>query len=375
MLIPANLSGINGATFNMSKYKLITDLCESKVFRSRQAIDKMSDLDKQNLLYSTLLGTIAATNDPKTALWGQGYAAKTAAFGNFDHFRPSATDLYALFHVSPVGYQEKTRIIRLLKGLGKGYVNQSEVQQVLLRLERTFSKIDPRLKTARRTIANWASATPAARKMAVQNIILSTQKISRRAEVLPYMKVMRGGRRGHFGKASALKKAAALAGIGLAGFALGKRSYDPASKFEFGKRTRKLGRLQQNSIELDSGNMLAEDRATQLAFIAQKLPEHPAVEKVISVNYLADGISAFVRTTDGNAYEFEIRPARFAKGHEDKRGVTEEWEYMVREWWEDDDGEDGDPTCPYCGEEMEWCSACGEYTSRCCIEWGTCACS
>jgi hypothetical protein len=130
------------------------------------------------------------------------------------------------------------------------------------------------------------------------------------------MKVLKGGPRGSFGKSNALKKAAALAGIGLAGLALGYKSYDPTKTYFKNK-------WKKEAIELDPANNLMEDRATQLAYIAQKLPEHPAVEKLISVKYLNDGISAFVRTTDGNAYEFEIRPARFAKGHEDKRGVTE----------------------------------------------------
>jgi hypothetical protein len=315
VLIPANLSGINGATFNMSKYELITDLCESKIFRSRQAIGKFSEAQKQNLLYGTLLAVIAGSLDTRTSKWAKEYAGQTAAFSNFSHFRPSATDLYVLLHIANLGTQEG-QMVRFLRRIAGGTVPQSEVQAMLLRLERKYPSISAKLKSARRAIVSWGSTTPASRKGAVQNIILTIRPITVRSEVLPYMKVLKGGPRGSFGKSNALKKAAALAGIGLAGLALGYKSYDPTKTYFKNK-------WKKEAIELDPANNLMEDRATQLAYIAQKLPEHPAVEKLISVKYLNDGISAFVRTTDGNAYEFEIRPARFAKGHEDKRGVTE----------------------------------------------------
>lgn len=35
----------------------------------------------------------------------------------------------------------------------------------------------------------------------------------------------------------------------------------------------------------------------------------------------------------------------------------------------------GDSTCPYCGEQMSWCSSCQVWSSSCCVDWGTCQCS
>ena len=316
----------------------------------------MGTKDKHNLLYATLLGTIAGSLERETASWATSYAGQTAAFGNFDHFRPSATDLYVLLYsLGPKG-PDKSKMIHMLRSITRGTLNKSEAQSVLLRLERSLSGLDQRLRTARRAVVNWEATGNTAKKQAAQNIILVTNGITRRAEVLPYMKIIKGGPRGFFGKSSTLKKAAAVAGAGLAGFWLGKKMYDPTKSFSWGRK--------REAIELDTGNMLAEDRATQLSYIAQKLPEHPAVEKLISVNYIADGISAFVRTKDGNAYEFEIRPARFAKGHEDKRGVTEEWEYKVVEIEEDNDkplnqwGEEWDADnvcdCAVCGEPVDF---------------------
>ena len=340
----------------MSKYQLITDLCESRVFRSRAALDRFDTRKKANLLYGSLLAVIAGSNDSKTSGWAKDYAGQTAAFNNFDFFRPSATDLYVLLYDAQMNGtlgSQRGKIIRLLKSISLGTTSESQVQSTALRLERSLPSLDSRLKIARRNIVAMGGTTPTARKEAAENLVNVIKSIASNSEVLPYMKILISGPHGHFGKTSTLKKAAALAGAGLAGFALGWKAYNPHKKFWEGAEF--------------SGKMLTEDRATQLAYIVQKLPEHPAVEKVISVHYLADGITALVRTTDGNAYEFEIRPAKYAKGHQEKTGVTEEWEYRVEEadvvnlddyraqkeadiqQWR----KDNPPVCPKCQGQLE----------------------
>jgi hypothetical protein len=60
---------------------------------------------------------------------------------------------------------------------------------------------------------------------------------------------------------------------------------------------------------------LMERRRTRLGELAANLKYLPMVEKIIDVHYMADGINVFARTTDGNAYEFMIRPAEYAKSH------------------------------------------------------------
>jgi hypothetical protein len=59
---------------------------------------------------------------------------------------------------------------------------------------------------------------------------------------------------------------------------------------------------------------LLERRKTRLGELAANLKYLPMVEQIIDMHYLADGITVFARTTDGNAYEFMIRPAEYAKG-------------------------------------------------------------
>jgi len=318
--------------------QLINTLCESRIFRSKQDLRKYSDKQKRDLYYAVLLATIALALDTKTTHWARQYASSAAAFSNFDFFRVSANDLYVLTYIlqnelNAINRQQKQGILRLYRGLGKGNIDKSFVQQTLLRMERTLHINDGKLRNVRRVLTNWGDNSPVAKKAALTQLHRFIRSHAKLAEVLPYLTALMKGAKGKFGKESPLKKIAAVAGAGLAGLALGLR-YDP------NKRWKIISDIHGEDVPLK------EDRPTQLFQLVTDMRKHPDVEKVVSVNYLADGISAFVRTTDGNAYEMEIRPAPFAKGHEEKRGINEGWEWHIL-------GETfdmTDETCTRCGE-------------------------
>jgi len=317
----------------MSQYELIHELCESRVFRSKQAMDKYDANNANTLLYSVLLSTIALALNPKTHSWAKGYASKSGAFGNFDFFRPTATDLYVLTHMAlhvngSISQAGATSVLRLYKELGKGDVDTNYAEQTLLRMERGLRVKDARLRNARRVLTHWGQSSPDDQRQTVANLYRIVRADAKLAEVLPYLQAAQAGEPGHFGTMSPGKFAAMAAGVGLAGLALGYHSFDRGSRWG----------ILKNGAEFDGEALLKENRATQLFEIVKGLRTHPEVEDIISVNYIADGISAFVRTIDGNAYELEIRPAPHAKGHAEKRGVTEEieqedgcWEYIIVE--------------------------------------------
>ncbi len=56
-------------------YELITDLCESKVFRTRQAMDRYSDSEAKEFFYAYLLALVALSQETSTAAWAS--SAKT----------------------------------------------------------------------------------------------------------------------------------------------------------------------------------------------------------------------------------------------------------------------------------------------------------
>jgi hypothetical protein len=344
--------------------QLINTMCESRIFRNKANLNKYSDSEVSELYYAVLLATIGLALDTKTNTWAQQYAAAAAAFSNFDYFRVSANDLYILTYIAmhqtnKVSPQVRPQILRLYKGIGRGKVDASFAHQVLLRLERSLGITDTKLRNARRTIANWGQSTPVARKSALTQVRRKIYIKAKLAEVIPYLDVLVRGEKGSFGKSSALKTVAALAGAGLAGLALGLK-HDPNKKIS----------IMRNSAE-DDRPPINEDRATQLFQIVQDMKQHPEVENVLEVNYLADGISAFVRTTDGNAYEMQIRPAKYAQGHHKIRGLREGWDWCILgeeiELFCDDCGKSGpdvhETICPYSKEiydEIVDCALCDD---------------
>lgn len=68
-------------------------------------------------------------------------------------------------------------------------------------------------------------------------------------------------------------------------------------------------------------NIVSEARPTNILGLIVELKKLPSVEKIIEITTQRDGMSALVRTTDGNAYEIQIRQAEFAQ-HPDIKKKT-----------------------------------------------------
>lgn len=330
-------------TRSMKDLQLINTLCESRLFRTKQALGKASARNKGELFYSILISTIALAQDTKTNTWAQEYASSASAFGNFDHFRTSGNDLYILSYslqneLMLLSKPQAQVLIRIFRSLGRGNIERGMLEATLLRMERMLNISNAQLRNSRRIIVNWGNSSPGERKTSLVQLHRIIRAKGRLAEILPYILVLTKGPAGRFGKTSPLKKAAAVAAAGLAGLALGYRMHDPNKRWKV----------------IDDVNMsetpLNEDRPTHLFDLVQNLKAHPDIEKIINVNYLVDGISAFVRTTDGNAYEIEMRPAKYAKGHRAKLRMSEGWE-----WCNLDEEMERGEDCTWCkGNGFNW---------------------
>jgi hypothetical protein len=208
------------------KFELINTLSESRMFRTVDALGRYDSKTKNILLYACLLSAIALSLDEKTTRWGRDYAGRTAAFGNFDFFRNTATDLYALAfdaqrrEGNKFGVVERN-VLTILKGLSRGSVDQSLVENTLLRLESALGISDSKLRSARRDIAHWGDVGPANRSRAINDLYRIIKSESAVAEVLPYLLLLTKGNVGGFGEPSALKKVAATAAAGLGALAAG----------------------------------------------------------------------------------------------------------------------------------------------------------
>jgi hypothetical protein len=292
------------------KLELINTLGESRMFRTKAAISSFTPVEKDLLTYAYLLAVLGLALDTKTTIWARQYAGKTAAFSNFDFYRTTGTDLYVLlydmFERKGQTTLSERQIVTMLKDVSKGTSDRSDVEYLLLRMERKLNITDTRLRNARRTVLNWMSEGQANRHTALTQLYQMIRKASNIAEILPYMLILTKQEAGHFGSGpdswGAAKTAAAVAGTALAGLGLGIATGYKGKYRVF------------DSVEPEK-EKLEESRPTHLSQLVTSIMKMPQVEKLIDVHYLADGITAFVRTKDGNAYEFIVRPAAYAKGH------------------------------------------------------------
>lgn len=267
-------------------YQLIQDLCESRVFRSRAAMARYSDSEAKHFFYAYLLSTLALNQTPGHESWSSNYLSRTAAFANFDVFRPSGTDLYVLAHMvnqqtdSPVLGQ---RLVVTLRAVAQGRFNPTQISAYLMRLERAIGVQDHRLKAVRRLLAGWSRMSRSAQSTqfaVLQRIILSHSVAS---EVLPQLRSAQG-------TGTVAKGAAAVAAAGIGGFMLGL-SYDPTKRMKF----------------MDSqGDHMHTETEPQTEFsiaeFAQQLENHLMIDRVENVEHTEQGVTAVVVGTDGVRY-------------------------------------------------------------------------
>lgn len=268
-------------------YQLINQLSESRAFRTRQKIDALDDGVATEFFYAYLLTTIILAQEHQTSKWAQDYASRTSAFGNFDHFRSSGTDLYMLAfklnttNPNPIVGQ---RLLQVLRGVARLNLDQSFITSYLLRLERHLSVRDTRLKNIRRVLPQWQTTDTKIKSNYLSYLRRFIFTRERMSEIIPQIdRAQRQSRMG-VGKSAAIIGASALAGL-----MLGLR-YDPSDAKRFLKPI---------------GESVDNDKA--MFDIVEILEANPAVDHVISVDEIEDTVVVRVMSADGKIFEFQLR--------------------------------------------------------------------
>ena len=262
-------------------YELIQDLCESRVFRTRQAMGRYTAQEATNFFYAYILAAFALSMDSRTSGWALGYLSRTAAFANFDHFRASGTDLYVLAHM--VGQNNpsplvKNRLVVTLRSMAQGRTQAIEMQAFLLRLERALGVSNGRLRMVRRMLGAWRTLPQTTRSNNLQILRREIFGHSPMSEIIgPLDSASKSGGSWSWGKTAGI-----IAAAGLGGLMLGLR-YDPQKK---------VGPLR---VKIGEG-MKSDD-----TFISQ-LEKNPLVDRVENVQERAEGVTAIVHGTDGRIY-------------------------------------------------------------------------
>lgn len=214
------------------KFQLIDSLSESKIFRSKNHIDDVSGAEVKDLFYLYVLSLYVLSKDSESASWARNYASKTKAFGNFEHFRTSATDLYILAYIisgnhdygnssqEQFPYINQREFLNFLRVISGEMDVDTLVNQYLMKLERNMRVSNSLYKSLRRKISNWDNLKPEQQKDVHKRLYKYIKSIKPQAEMLQGLKPHVG----RMDRLSGKQKAALGVGVAAAGFAAGYKA-------------------------------------------------------------------------------------------------------------------------------------------------------
>jgi len=176
-------------------YQLITDLSESRSYRTRQSIGRRDAEESAEFFFAVLLTTLILFKSESTNKWARESVSRASAFGNFDHFRISINDLYSLTYIMSNEYDKLTkvaqiRILKMYRDLAKGHYRRGEVEPLTYRIMNMINIDNTQLRMARRIMLDWNISSKGMRLAALTQLRLLIRKTSIVADVLPFLDIL-----------------------------------------------------------------------------------------------------------------------------------------------------------------------------------------
>lgn len=176
-------------------YELISDLSESRSYRSRYAIKTRDKKTTSEFFYAVLLTTLTMMRGSITDVRAREMFGRASAFGNFDHFRVSINDLYSLTYIMSNEYDVVTKVmqrglLRIYRQAARGQLIMGELQPLLFRLERMINNENAELRMARRVFIDWETMSKGRRLAALYQLRLVIRRTSVVADVLPFIEIL-----------------------------------------------------------------------------------------------------------------------------------------------------------------------------------------
>jgi len=235
----------------MEEESIIATLCESRLIRSQHQIEAYNARDVADLIYLYFIILTILKKDFAGAPIAAGYAKHTMRFGNWDTWRFAYNDLSALIHIlfGKNGQRDKLRdpkesemlIKKLrfdetltkawLREIVRGIDRTNRDRRMLIQLEQGLSIDNSSYKAVRRLATEWTTLTKSQKRLVITRLLHALRVRARKSELLRVIEAMARTQDleikdaansedpGQAEKTSALKKAAASAGIiaGVAG--------------------------------------------------------------------------------------------------------------------------------------------------------------
>lgn len=229
--------------------QLVTDLTESRMYRSKQAFNKVSARQVCDLAFMDMIAIWILYNEFDFAPVGRDYAARTVAFNRFTQFRQMSTDLYLNLHVVS---EKRTdlltttaddtlidriqldigQIVRYLRMAAQNNLTQGMVRQTLQRLEQTLRIDNSNYRSVRRLAQQWPMLTTSQKRTVLTRMVYFYRANGLRSEMYMHINALaksqglidpdaKNPERGNLAKTAATAAAAGAAGF-AGGYHIGR---------------------------------------------------------------------------------------------------------------------------------------------------------
>ncbi len=197
-------------TNNSMNLKLVNELSESRLFRTKNIASSVDLDDAANVAFMYLMILNIFNKDYDYSPLASEYSKRTSAFRNFDTFRTSGTDLYIALNrlmgkdqkydndkdkiakkrIAPI----KTDLIQYLSHIGSNKSNAAYEQKMLMRFQRQLNIQDSMLKSMRRLVGDWENLNQNQRALVVTRGVQFVRSKAQRSEMMkPLMAFQKRG--------------------------------------------------------------------------------------------------------------------------------------------------------------------------------------
>lgn len=156
-------------------FELINDLSESKSFRNRDSLAKLEDQRSLDLLFAhvAVCLTLMQEDDYKEEVIK--YVSKAITFGNFDFFRSSGNDLYALcYRQKDNKYFNQSDLIRVCRSAIMG--NYGILYSYLNKLNTSLGVKNNNFSKFKRYASYWNRVGDHEKKRALEMVMIDLRR-------------------------------------------------------------------------------------------------------------------------------------------------------------------------------------------------------
>jgi hypothetical protein len=173
----------------MSDFPFINDLCESHLIPSKTSLKqwKSTKLSELSYLYFIRLRILLASD---TKAWANKYCDDAGDPNDFEAWRTSGNDLYAMLHAL-VGDAKMHIDSRLIRHWLRHCKDEDDTRRLFMRLDGMFAISNSSMRAIRRAVTEWDDVDERERESILVKLIQMIHTLApSNSELLPHLKIL-----------------------------------------------------------------------------------------------------------------------------------------------------------------------------------------